>query len=133
MTCSLEQHFQSTKTYKFHNTMPPKARGSMRARGGARGGATTGTAAASEAAPTTATEAPAEVVVPKQEDGDSKSVVTGEGAPTSIESQASPSVTASYVLSLAIHTGCNANVNITVLSHHLNLAQNPRLALLSRD
>lgn len=51
-------------------------------------------------APADASEAAVEPVVPKQEDGDAKPVITGEGASTAIESQASeaPSVTASYVL-----------------------------------
>ncbi|KAF1829700.1 hypothetical protein BDW02DRAFT_509331 [Decorospora gaudefroyi] len=88
--------------------MPPKprGRGSTRARGGARGGATAGraTAATREAteaatppspAGPAATEAPAESVVPKQEDGDAKPAVSvGESLSTNNESAASPSTAA---------------------------------------
>jgi DNA-directed RNA polymerase III subunit RPC4 len=90
----------------------PRGRGSTRARGSGRGGAaggraTTDTSESTDAtpqstAPEEASEAPAEPVVPKQEDGDAKPVVTGEGASATIESQApeAPPAAASYALSL---------------------------------
>ncbi|KAI4617591.1 uncharacterized protein J4E87_008227 [Alternaria ethzedia] len=93
--------------------MPPKprGRGASRARGSARGGAVAGraTTGASEStdatpqstAPADASEAAAEPVVPKQEDGDAKPVISGDGASAAMESQASeaPSTTASAVAS----------------------------------
>jgi DNA-directed RNA polymerase III subunit RPC4 len=91
-----------------HGTMPPKprGRGSTRARGGARGGATAGrevaaTSEATEDAPTpvAATEAPAEAVTPKQEDGDSKPVVAEDEA----------SVAASYAEHNFLYMASEAN------------------------
>ncbi|KAL1797757.1 hypothetical protein ACET3X_004363 [Alternaria dauci] len=93
--------------------MPPKprGRGGTRTRGSGRGGAaagpaTTDTSESTDAtlqstAPAGASEAPAEPVVPKQEDGDAKPVVIGEGASATVEPQASeaPPATASAVAS----------------------------------
>lgn len=69
------------------------------------GRATTGASESTDATPQStaaadASEAAAEPVAPKQEDGDAKPVVSGDGASAAIESQASevPPATASYAL-----------------------------------
>lgn len=126
--------------------MPPKprGRGASRARGSARGGAvsgraTTGASESTDATPQStaaadASEAAAEPVVPKQEDGDAKPVVSGDGASEAIESQASeaPSATASYALSPHLLDG-STDIRTTGLSHHPNLAQNQPPALQCKD
>ncbi|EUC29377.1 hypothetical protein COCCADRAFT_40239 [Bipolaris zeicola 26-R-13] len=88
--------------------MPPKPRGSgtTRSRGGARGGSvvarnsTDATESVQDAtpqstAPAAATGDSIEPVIPKEEDTDSKPVVTEEGALNATESKASSSATAS--------------------------------------
>jgi hypothetical protein len=85
-------------------------------------------------APADASEAAVEPVVPKQEDGDAKPVITGEGASTVIESQASevPSVTASYAL-YPIQPSDTADLYTIELSHHPNLAQKQQPVLQCKD